>query len=254
LNTSAHETGKKLTRKDLIWHLNEEANSIALKESINKSNKAMLAATSKAKGGKGKEKVKQTNIKCSNCNKPNHTIDKCWRKGGGLEGKAPDWWVGKEKDAKEKKPKKDESTNTTEKASQSDNESDNYAMLGYTLPKNLSALICTSDFKHKALIVDKSNGTIFDCSVSSHFTPERSKLLNYQEINSEPIRSADGHTFSATGKGDLKLELPNGNQKPTPVTLKNMYYSPHLAFTLMSVGTMDQNRYDLRIKEGKCVI
>jgi hypothetical protein len=33
-----------------------------------------------------------------------------------------------------------------------------------------------------------------------------------------------------------------------------MYYSPHLAFTLMSVGTMDRNGYNLRIKEGKCVI
>jgi GAG-pre-integrase domain len=127
-------------------------------------------------------------------------------------------------------------------------------MLGYTLPKNSSALICTSDFKHKALIVDKSNGTILNCGTSSHFTPERSKLLNYQKINPKPIHSADGHTFSATGKGDLKLELPNGNQKPTPVTLKNVYYSPHLAFTLMSVWTIDRNGYDLRIKEGKCVI
>jgi phage terminase small subunit len=77
LNASAHETRKKLTRKNLIWHLNEEPNSIVLKESINKSNEAMLAATSKAKGGKEKEKAKQTNVKCSNCNKPNHTIDKC---------------------------------------------------------------------------------------------------------------------------------------------------------------------------------
>jgi GAG-pre-integrase domain len=171
-----------------------------------------------------------------------------------LEGKAPDWWVEKEKDAKGKKPKKDESANTTKKASQSNDESDNYAMLGYTLPKNSSALICTSDFKHEALIVDKLNGTILNCGASSHFTPECLKLLNYWEINPEPICSANGHTFSATGKGDLKLELPNGNQKPTPVTLKNVYYSPHLAFTLMSVGTMDRNGYDLRIKEGKCVI
>jgi hypothetical protein len=193
------------------------------------------------------------NIKCYNCNKLNHTIDKCWRKGGGLKGKAPDWWVEKEKDAKGKKPKKDESANTTEKASQSNDESDNYAMLGYTLPKNSSTLICTSDLKHKALIVDKSNGTILDCGASSHFTPQHLKLL-YREINPEPIHSANGHTFSATEKGDLKLELPNGNQKLTPVTLKNVYYSPHLAFTPMSVGTMDRNGYDLHIKEGKCVI
>jgi hypothetical protein len=127
-------------------------------------------------------------------------------------------------------------------------------MLSYTLPENSSALICTSDFKHEAHSITKSNGTILDCSASSHFTPEHSKLLNYREISPEPICSADGHTFNATGKGDLKLELLNNDQKPTPVTLKNVYYSPHLAFILMSVRIMDQNGYDLCIKEGRCVI
>jgi gag-polypeptide of LTR copia-type len=32
LDASAHETGKKLTSKNLIWHLNEEADSIALED------------------------------------------------------------------------------------------------------------------------------------------------------------------------------------------------------------------------------
>ena len=214
----------------------------------------MLAATSKARGGKGKEKGKQTNSKCSNCNKPNHTVDKCWMKGGGQEGKVPEWWLKKQKNVKVKKSKKDESVNSTKKASQSNSELDNYAMLSFTLPKNPSALICTSNFKHEAHTVTKSNGTILNCGASSHFTPEHSKLLNYREITPEPICSADGHTFSATGKGDLKLELPNRNQKLTPVTLKNVYYLPHLAFTLMSVEIMDRNGYDLHIKEGKCVI
>ena len=124
-----HETGKKLMSQNLIWHLNKEANLIALEDTINKSNEAMLAATSKARGGKGKEKGKQTNFKCSNCNKPNHTVDKCWMKGGGQEGKVPEWWLEKQKNAKAKKSKKGESVNSTKKASQSDSELDNYAML-----------------------------------------------------------------------------------------------------------------------------
>ena len=227
---------------------------MAIEDTINKSNEAMLAATSKARGGKGKEKGKQTNSKCSNCNKPNHTVDKCWMKGVGQEGKAPEWWLKKQKNVKAKKYKKGKSVNSTGKASQSDSESDNYAMLNFTLPKNPSALICTSDFKHEAHTVTKSNGMILNCGAGSHFTPEHSKLLNYREITPEPICSADGHTLSATEKGDLKLELPNGNQKLTPVTLKNVYYSPHLAFTPMSVGIMDQNRYNVCIKEGKWVI
>ena len=48
LTAASHESGKKLTSANLVWHLNEEANSMALETSINKSNAAMLAATMKA--------------------------------------------------------------------------------------------------------------------------------------------------------------------------------------------------------------
>ena len=80
LSATSHESGKKLTSTSLIWHLNEEANSVALEENINKSNEAMIAATAKARGssskGKGKEKE---NARCynSNCKKKGHTIDNC---------------------------------------------------------------------------------------------------------------------------------------------------------------------------------
>ena len=45
-----------LAGTNLIWHLNKEANLIALEDSINQSNKAMMAAIAKAQGGKGKGK------------------------------------------------------------------------------------------------------------------------------------------------------------------------------------------------------
>ena len=50
------------------------------------------------------------------------------------------------------------------------------------------------------------------------------------------------------------MELPNGDQKPTPITLKNAYYSPHMAFTLMSVSCIDRAGFSLFIKGGACVI
>ena len=49
LSATAHQIGKKLTPTDMIWHLIEEATSAKIKDNINKSNDAMLAATSKAK-------------------------------------------------------------------------------------------------------------------------------------------------------------------------------------------------------------
>jgi hypothetical protein len=85
LNATAHESGRKLTSSNLIWHLTEEANSIALEDSINKSNAAMMAATSRSRGkanSKGKAKAHCLN---PNCNKDGHTIDQCFTKGGGCK-------------------------------------------------------------------------------------------------------------------------------------------------------------------------
>jgi len=73
-------------------------------------------------------------------------------------------------------------------------------------------------------------------------------------MNSEPIRAADGQMFSALGKGDLPIKLPNRDHKPTPIMLKNGYYSLHMAFTLMFVSCVDQARFSLFIKGGACII
>ena len=54
LSATAHQTGRKLTSADVIWHLTEEATLIEIEDNINKSNAAMMAATSKSKGGNGK--------------------------------------------------------------------------------------------------------------------------------------------------------------------------------------------------------
>ena len=258
LTAAAHESGKKLTSTNLIWHLNEEANSIALEDSINKSNEAMVAAVAKAQGGKGKLKAKgskdgeKSGKRCANpnCKRKGHMQDQCYEKGGGKEAEAPDWW----KEKKKQSAKGKSANAAVEKSDDNSNDSDNHAMLTYRLPDNSSTLQCTSNFKHEAHAVYTYNGIILDCGASSHFTPDKNKLINYQKIEAEPIRAADGHIFSALGKGDMKIELPNGNQKPTPVTLKNVFYSPHLAFTLMSVGRMDQNGYEILIKDSKCVI
>ena len=56
LSTTARQTRKKLTPADVIWHLTEEATSVEIEDTINKSNAAMMATTSKSKDGKGKDK------------------------------------------------------------------------------------------------------------------------------------------------------------------------------------------------------
>ena len=46
--------GRNSHPDNVIWHLTEEATSVEIEDSINKSNAAMMAATSKPKEGKGK--------------------------------------------------------------------------------------------------------------------------------------------------------------------------------------------------------
>ena len=68
LSTTARQTGKKLTPSDVIWHLTKEATSAEIEDSINKSNAAMMASTSKPKEekGKGKSKSKKDDVLCTN--------------------------------------------------------------------------------------------------------------------------------------------------------------------------------------------
>jgi len=219
--------GKKLTPTDVIWHLTEEATLAKIKDSINKSNAAMLAATSSGNSRSLKNDILYTNTNCGQCG---HTKDQCWSKGGGKEGQASDWWKTGVKQA---------STSIVEGTPISD-ELENYAMLTYNVSNNPTALICTSDFHSEAHAISNHAGTILDSGASHHFSPDHLKFLNYQElINPEPIRAADGRTFSALGKGDIQVELLNGDQELTPITLKNAYYSPHMAFTLMSMSCVD---------------
>ncbi|KAJ7193505.1 hypothetical protein GGX14DRAFT_588402, partial [Mycena pura] len=44
-----------------------------------------------------------------------------------------------------------------------------------------------------------------DAGATRHFSPDRASFTNFVEIPPVPIRAADGRTFSATGRGDLKV-------------------------------------------------
>ena len=210
-----------------------------------------MAATSKDKD-KSKSKSSKEDTLCTNlnCGRHGHTNNQCWEKGGGKEGQAPEWW---------KKIKGNKvSANIAENKTANKDEPENYAMLAFDLPNEPMALVCTSDFHSEAhSIISTSNdvGSILDSGASRHFSPDRPKFLNYQELtNPEPIRAVDGRTFSVLGKGDLQIYLPNGNQKLTLITLKNVFYSPHMAFTLISVSCVDRAGFSLFIKGGMCIM
>jgi gag-polypeptide of LTR copia-type len=182
LSATAHESGKKLTSSNLIWHLTEKANSLTLKDSINKSNAAMLAVTTKSLKGKGKNRLKskRDEIKCTNtsCGEMGHMKDQCYAKGGGKEKEAPGsrrWLKGMQHQWVQTSWRKLKMMI--------------HAMLTYSIPDDPTALIVTSDFKAEAeaLAISNLSRIILDSGASRHFSPDHLKLLNFKEISSEPI-------------------------------------------------------------------
>ena len=253
LSAAARKSEKPLTSSELIWHLTEEATSTAVEDNINKSNAAMATQQQSQKGkGKGRESKSKDERHCTNCSKDGHTKDQCWEKGGGKEGQGPcKWW--------EKSKKKDESNgssnaNTTNKAEMTENMA--FTTIGPSCEDDEDfALTITSDFSPEAHSTFITPGVIIDSGATAHFSPNRSKFLNYQEITPEPIQATDRRTFNALVKGDIKIELPMGNnEKLTPVLLKDIHYSPNMAFTIVSVSQMDRAGLRLLIQGGNYII
>jgi hypothetical protein len=257
-----------LTSDDLIWHLVEEASTIKLETSVNKAHAALATAHGRpnkgpSKNGKGKDskgKNRKSIPKCTNCKLKGHTSENCYAKGGGKEHQAPDWWKQKQ-EAKGKEAMKKESVNS---AAESSSKRENHAYITISPLKTASqddrsstALVVTSGHNHEAFGVSASTDLIIDCGASSHFSPDKSKFVNFEVISPEPIRATDGHTFSVTGHGDLIVTLPVKSSEHgvgPPITLKWVYYAPQMVFTLISVACLDKAGCSLTIEDGECII
>jgi len=239
-------------------------NTIKLEANINKAHAALAVAHRKAnkgsseKGKGGKGKGKKSGLTCSNCKLKGHTHDNCFAKGGGKEHEAPDWWKQKQEAKSKLKETKKETANAATSSSSKCNKNHAYITVGPTdlVPINndrdFDSLIITSGHNHEAYGVSLSTDLIVDCG-ASHFSPDRFKFVNFEAILPEPIRAADGHTFSAICHGDLVVTLPvkNGENGP-PITLKRVYYAPKMAFTLILVACLDKASCSLTIEDSEC--
>lgn len=262
LQAGASASGRPLELETLLNALYVEADNVQAEKNItsaaSNSNSAMSAESNrKGKGRGGKSKKEKSDKHCDNCNKDGHTKESCFAKGGGKEHDAPEWW-------KKKVAKKDSGSEKKEKANANVADQEEYAFLVHGLTKEIAedveeeyAFVVTSDFAEYAQTANSIHtGIIIDCGASTHFTPDRESLINYKNTSDPiPIRAADGRIFQATGKGDLRIEIPNGpGNKPTRVTLTDVYYSPNMAFTLVSVSRMTRAGYKLLFIKELAVI
>jgi GAG-pre-integrase domain len=61
-------------------------------------------------------------------------------------------------------------------------------------------------------------------------------FVNFVKIPPKPITAADRRSFSAVGKGDIWVYLPNREEKALQVLLKDVLYVPAMGVTLVSIS------------------
>ena len=210
----------------------EEADNKAAEKNIDDNREgtgtAMFAGQLKGKKGrKGKQKPRseRADLQCGNCKRKGHVEKDCFAEGGRKEKEAPEWWkkkVGKAKGAS---------------ANVADTQEENYSLLAAIDSPNTSPPAGNSSFAEALAATQTPVGSvIIDCSAMNHFSPKRSKFLHYQAITPVPITAANGESFNAIGRADMKVDFLMGEGEPTKqVTLCNVHYVPKMNHTLVSV-------------------
>ena len=120
---------------------------------------------------------------------------------------------------------------------------------------DMFAFTCSSDYTDVANTLDIPKlqlGTCMDSGASQDYCPDQSKFTNYESVHRD-ITTADGRTLTATGMGNLHIELPNGSGK-TKVTFRNAIHAPSMAFTLISISRLDKAGYSVTFNKGMCTI
>jgi len=217
-------SGRIITSDIVIAVVFEEADHIKINNGGNSmTNDTALATSSKSRKQHGKGKSKKPDVKCNNCSRVGHMKDNCWRKGGGKEGQGPH-------------QKKNESASATAAT-------DDYTFLTSTL----------SDSATVAAVPIEKHGAIVDSGASSHFCPDRNRFTVFTPIPLKPVKIANGQSIFATGKGDMVIELPKGNERSN-ITLKDTLYVPDIALTLISTTHIVKAGFAINMEEDWCKI
>jgi len=84
-------------------------------------------------------------------------------------------------------------------------------------------------------------------------TPYKQALVNYAAIVPKLINVVNQHTFHTVGCSNLPICVPNG-VKFSNITLHGILYTPDIAQTLVSIGLIDETRYNMTFMDSTCSI
>src|SRR3984893_5036168 len=216
----------------LIRIVLEENHQRQITHGLSKSGQAAFQTNKNRRRGKGNKSSGQTK-QCENCKRTNHNTEDCFAKGGPKEGQRPPWAKNKQTEANAAATKRKKE------------EMDEWVAFTCTSTPTEVAAKATHQCSHVTAFLDSG--------ATAHFTPLREKLINFWNTSPRPVTAADGGEFNGVGCGDMPLEVING-LRTTKLLLKNVIYSPKLAFTLISIGRLDDSGCMAMFGQGHCTI
>ena len=184
VNTLSGLQANTMKADNMIAFIIEEAQHQVINNDWTKTAESALAAcTKKTSKPKGKKKDKsKSDVTCKNCDRPGHSKDDCWSKGGGKKGQGP------------RQKKKGKTTKTIiVAADDKDNE-----LFAFTCISNYAAVADMLDIPKSRL------GTCMSSGASQHYCPDHSKFTDYKPIE-QKITTADGSTLMTASMGDLHI-------------------------------------------------
>ena len=95
---------------------------------------------------------------------------------------------------------------------------------------------------------------LYDSGATRHISPYKSDFSSYKPL-SPPLflNTANQQRFPAIGTGTLTICMPNGGTK-SELALRNTLHAPSVAYTLVSLGALDEEGYHAHIGDGRLKI
>jgi len=94
---------------------------------------------------------------------------------------------------------------------------------------------------------------LYDSGCTQHISPYLSNFETFAEIPPKAFRAANEQTFSATGKGEMVIDVSDGAQS-SQLCLTEVLYAPEVGYTLISIGWLDDKGFSATFLGGKCLI
>lgn len=102
-------------------------------------------------------------------------------------------------------------------------------------------------------VASKSNTWYLDSGATDHMTPDKDLLINFKEIQASDVNAANIGTMTATGIGDVTIDVLVNGKKET-IMIKNCLYIKGLTENLLSIYRIYDSGYSTTFKKGKCTI